>query len=109
MPGPGELRVRVTHCGVCRTDLHLAEGDLPPRRPDVVPGQYSARLKRGDWVIVCSDGLTNHVPTADLEKMLRETYGSAEDSPPYTSLYMSPRNRGGVVRSITTLLPNPKL
>src|SRR5205085_12400821 len=38
VPGPGELRVRVTHCGVCRTDLHLAEGDLPPRRPDVVPG-----------------------------------------------------------------------
>ena len=37
VPGPGELRVRVTHCGVCRTDLHLAEGDLPPRRPDVVP------------------------------------------------------------------------
>jgi propanol-preferring alcohol dehydrogenase len=30
--------VRVTCCGVCRTDLHLAEGDLPPRRPQVVPG-----------------------------------------------------------------------
>lgn len=28
----------VAVCGVCRTDLHLAEGDLPPRRPDVVPG-----------------------------------------------------------------------
>ena len=25
-------------CGVCRTDLHLAEGDLPPRRPSVTPG-----------------------------------------------------------------------
>ena len=25
-------------CGVCRTDLHLAEGDLPPKRPDVTPG-----------------------------------------------------------------------
>jgi propanol-preferring alcohol dehydrogenase len=37
-PGPGEVRVRVDVCGVCRTDLHLAEGDLPPRRPDVVPG-----------------------------------------------------------------------
>jgi propanol-preferring alcohol dehydrogenase len=30
--------VRVRCCGVCRTDLHLAEGDLPPRRPDVTPG-----------------------------------------------------------------------
>lgn len=37
-PGPGELRVRVRVCGVCRTDLHLAEGDLTPRRPAVVPG-----------------------------------------------------------------------
>lgn len=37
-PGPGQIRVRVLACGVCRTDLHLAEGDLPPRRPRVVPG-----------------------------------------------------------------------
>jgi len=37
-PGPGELLVRVRACGVCRTDLHLAEGDLPPHAPDVTPG-----------------------------------------------------------------------
>ena len=37
-PGPGEIRLRVHACGVCRTDLHLAEGDLVPRRPLVVPG-----------------------------------------------------------------------
>jgi propanol-preferring alcohol dehydrogenase len=37
-PGPGQIRLRVTTCGVCRTDLHLAEGDLVPRRPLVVPG-----------------------------------------------------------------------
>ena len=37
-PGPGELLVRVLACGVCRTDLHLAEGDLPPRSPDITPG-----------------------------------------------------------------------
>ncbi|MET7400992.1 zinc-binding alcohol dehydrogenase family protein [Dactylosporangium sp. NPDC005572] len=37
-PGPGELLLRVAACGVCRTDLHLAEGDLPPVRPDTVPG-----------------------------------------------------------------------
>jgi propanol-preferring alcohol dehydrogenase len=37
-PGPGQVRVRVHVCGVCRTDLHLAEGDLPARRRDVVPG-----------------------------------------------------------------------
>jgi propanol-preferring alcohol dehydrogenase len=37
-PGPGEIRVRITCCGVCRTDLHLAEGDLAPRRPRITPG-----------------------------------------------------------------------
>lgn len=38
VPGPGELRVRIAVCGVCRTDLHLAEGDLEPHDRDVVPG-----------------------------------------------------------------------
>jgi propanol-preferring alcohol dehydrogenase len=37
-PGAGEVRVRVSACGVCRTDLHLAEGDLAPHGHDVVPG-----------------------------------------------------------------------
>jgi propanol-preferring alcohol dehydrogenase len=37
-PGAGELLVRVICCGVCRTDLHLAEGDLPPRAPRITPG-----------------------------------------------------------------------
>ncbi|MET7423676.1 zinc-dependent alcohol dehydrogenase family protein [Dactylosporangium sp. NPDC005555] len=37
-PGPGEVLVRVRACAVCRTDLHLAEGDLPPYRTGVVPG-----------------------------------------------------------------------
>jgi len=37
-PGPGQLRVRVLACGVCRTDLHLAEGDLDPKHPSITPG-----------------------------------------------------------------------
>ncbi|MBV9380312.1 MAG: zinc-binding alcohol dehydrogenase family protein [Streptosporangiaceae bacterium] len=37
-PGPGELLLRVLVCGVCRTDLHVTEGDLPVRRPGVIPG-----------------------------------------------------------------------
>jgi alcohol dehydrogenase, propanol-preferring len=37
-PGPRELRVRVSACGVCRTDLHIAEGDLEVRRRNVIPG-----------------------------------------------------------------------
>lgn len=38
VPGPGELLIRVSVCAVCRTDLHVAEGDLPPHRSPVVPG-----------------------------------------------------------------------
>lgn len=37
-PGAGELLVRVLVCGVCRTDLHVTEGDLPVHRPGVTPG-----------------------------------------------------------------------
>jgi propanol-preferring alcohol dehydrogenase len=37
-PGPGQVRVRMLACGVCRTDLHLAEGDLLPHRAATVPG-----------------------------------------------------------------------
>lgn len=38
VPGPGEIRVRVSACGVCRTDLHVVEGDLPLPRSPLVPG-----------------------------------------------------------------------
>ena len=37
-PGPGEVRIRVRCCGVCRTDLHVIEGELPQRRMPVIPG-----------------------------------------------------------------------
>jgi zinc-binding alcohol dehydrogenase family protein len=49
-PAPTEIRVRVSTCGVCRTDLHLAEGDLTPRRPGVTPGHEAVGVveARGD-------------------------------------------------------------
>jgi propanol-preferring alcohol dehydrogenase len=37
-PGTGEIRVRVAACGICRTDLHVVEGELPPQRAAIVPG-----------------------------------------------------------------------
>jgi propanol-preferring alcohol dehydrogenase len=37
-PQPGYVVLRVLACGVCRTDLHIAEGDLPPVRPRLIPG-----------------------------------------------------------------------
>ena len=38
VPGPGEVLVRVSACGVCRTDLHLVDGDLPLPKLPLVPG-----------------------------------------------------------------------
>src|SRR5262245_42291069 len=60
-PGPGEVRVRVGACGICRTDLHVIEGDLPPRRQPLIPGHQvvgvvdrngpgTGRLRPGDRI-----------------------------------------------------------
>lgn len=37
-PGPGEVRVRIAACGVCRTDLHVVDGELPDPKLPLVPG-----------------------------------------------------------------------
>jgi propanol-preferring alcohol dehydrogenase len=41
IPQPGEIRVRVRCCATCRTDLHVIEGDLAPRRLPIVPGHQA--------------------------------------------------------------------
>jgi propanol-preferring alcohol dehydrogenase len=46
-PGPDEVLVRVSVCGICRTDLHVIEGDLAPRVLPIVPGhQVVGRVER---------------------------------------------------------------
>jgi alcohol dehydrogenase, propanol-preferring len=47
-PGPGEVLVRVRACGVCRTDLHIVDGELPPLRPSVIPGHQIVGEVVGD-------------------------------------------------------------
>ncbi|MGH8141221.1 MAG: zinc-dependent alcohol dehydrogenase family protein [Steroidobacteraceae bacterium] len=37
-PGPGQVRVRISACAVCRTDLHVVDGELPDPRVPIVPG-----------------------------------------------------------------------
>jgi propanol-preferring alcohol dehydrogenase len=60
-PGPGEILVRIAACAVCRTDLHVIEGDLEPHRLPIVPGHQivgrveasgarTSRFQRGDRV-----------------------------------------------------------
>ena len=61
VPGPSEILVRVAACGVCRTDLHVIEGDLAPRQLPLVPGHQvvgrvaasgfgASRFRTGDRV-----------------------------------------------------------
>jgi propanol-preferring alcohol dehydrogenase len=38
LPGPGEIRVKVSACGVCRTDLHVVDGELPNPKIPIIPG-----------------------------------------------------------------------
>lgn len=46
-PGPGEVLVRVSACAICRTDLHIVEGELPAVRSPIVPGhQVIGRVER---------------------------------------------------------------
>jgi protein phosphatase len=56
-----------------RSELQQAIGG----RPDVEPALYNSALKPGDWVVVCSDGLSHHVPHGTLQDML-QTAPSAE-------------------------------
>jgi len=74
-PGAGEIRVRIRACGVCRTDLHVIEGDLPSRKLPIVPGhqvvgvvdqkgRLTSKFKKGDRVGIA---------------WLRSTCGQCED------------------------------
>ncbi|HEY0798089.1 MAG TPA: zinc-dependent alcohol dehydrogenase family protein, partial [Candidatus Baltobacteraceae bacterium] len=51
-PGPGELLLRVTACGVCRTDLHIIEGELPLHKNPLIPGHQIVGVVEG-----CGDGV----------------------------------------------------
>ena len=43
-PGPGQVRVQVQVCGVCRTDLHVVEGELPPSTRPIIPGHETVGI-----------------------------------------------------------------
>ena len=46
-PTKGEVLVRVRVCGVCRTDLHVIEGELSPRKSPVIPGIKLSAWSKG--------------------------------------------------------------
>ena len=54
-PGPGQLLLAVRACGVCRTDLHLVDGELPDPRLPVIPGHEIVGI-----VAACGAGVSGH-------------------------------------------------
>jgi len=54
LPAAGQVLLRVRACGVCRTDLHIVEGELPPRRRPLIPGHQI--------VGIVEDGATPELP-----------------------------------------------
>ena len=54
-PGPGEVRIKVQTCGLCHTDLHTVEGDLPAHKCPVVPGHQIVGV-----IDALGSGVTTH-------------------------------------------------
>lgn len=71
-PGPHELLVRVRACGVCRTDLHVTDGDLPAHKAPIVPGHEIV----GEVVAVGALAVGHAVGDRVGIAWLRETCGS---------------------------------
>src|SRR5213593_1632249 len=72
---PGHVLLRVLACGVCRTDLHIVEGELPPRNPRVIPGhQIVGEIVAGD-VETASNcvGTRDHVGTGALARPVEQS------------------------------------
>jgi propanol-preferring alcohol dehydrogenase len=63
-PGPGEVRVKISACGVCRTDLHVVDGELPNISYPIVPGhEVVGRIDAlGDGVSELAPGMRVGVP-----------------------------------------------
>ncbi|MDV7222140.1 zinc-binding alcohol dehydrogenase family protein, partial [Streptomyces prunicolor] len=72
VPGDDELLVHVRACGVCRTDLHVTEGDLPVHRPGVTPGHEVVGVVAGFGAAVSGFAVGDRVGVA----WLRHTDGT---------------------------------
>ena len=82
-PGPGEIRVAVRACGVCRTDLHLVDGELPDPKLPVVPGHQvvgvvegagegAGRFRTGDRIGILDNDGNVHVKEGPLNALWHE-------------------------------------
>ena len=100
-PGEGEIRVRVEVCGVCRTDLHVVEGELPPHKQPIIPGHEivgrvdkpgpgAARFRAGDRVGVAwlhrSDGVCDYCRRGQENLCDRPRFTGYDDDGGYAEL-----------------------
>jgi alcohol dehydrogenase, propanol-preferring len=89
-PGAGEVRLRVCACAVCRTDLHLLDGELPMARWPVVPGHEIVGVVEalGDGVTALQEGQRVGVPwlgrTCGFCRYCREGRENLCDAPQFT-------------------------
>jgi propanol-preferring alcohol dehydrogenase len=89
-PGPGEVLIRVRACGVCRTDLHVIEGELPVRKPHVIPGHQIVGTvdKHGPGAGAISTGTRVGVPwlhrTCGICEFCRSGRENLCDNPQFT-------------------------
>jgi serine/threonine protein phosphatase PrpC len=72
----GQLTAEEAETHPRRNELQQAIGG----QPRVEPGLYSGKLQSGDWVVVCSDGVTNHVKPDELSQMLLVEANSADQA-----------------------------
>src|SRR5262249_28499463 len=83
-PKPGHVLLKVLACGVCRTDLHIVEGELSPRNPRIIPGhQIVGEIVAGDTETRGTGGSPVQVER------------SSTSSPP-TDIILRPGSRVGV-------------
>lgn len=63
-PGSHEVLVRINACGICRTDLHVVEGELPPKKPAIIPGHQIVGVieRRGLEAARYSEGTRVGIP-----------------------------------------------
>ena len=91
-PGPDELLVHVEVCGVCRTDLHVVDGDLPVHRAHVVPGhQVVGRVVATGSAVTGTVGVGARVGVAWLAIFDRPTVAAKNGIVPPTTRPTKPR------------------
>src|SRR5260370_17439846 len=63
-PGPGEVRIKVEACAVCRTDLHVVDGELPDAKLPIIPGHEIVGIVEalGEGITTLAPGERGGVP-----------------------------------------------